>query len=94
MHFLSLFLLLLESPRWILVIHRKILNYCYVPQQWHHELGLLRRFYARVEHKVVVGDDLFNLLTVTSLIFIRRHCGMKRPGPTLQVRLREIGSTD
>ena len=54
----------------------------------------MRRFYARVEHKVVVGDDLVNLLTVTSLILIRRHCGMKRPGPTLHVRLRETGSTD
>ena len=54
----------------------------------------MRRFYARVEHKVVVGDDLFNLLTVTSLILIRRHRGMKRPGPTLRVRLRETGSTD
>ena len=39
----------------------------------------MRRFYARVEHKVVVGDDLFNLLAVTSLILIRRHCGMKGP---------------
>ena len=54
----------------------------------------MHRFYARVEHKVVVGDDLFNLLTVTSLILIRRHCGMKQPGPTLYVCLREIGSTD
>ena len=36
---------------------QKILNFCYVPQQWHHELGLLRRFFARVEHKVVVGVD-------------------------------------
>ena len=35
----------------------KFLNFCYVPQQWHHELGLLRRFFARVEHKVVVGVD-------------------------------------
>ena len=32
--------LVTESPRLILVIRRKILNYCYVPQQWHHELGL------------------------------------------------------
>ena len=54
----------------------------------------MRRFYARVEDKVVVGDDLFNLLTVTSLILIRRHHGMKQPGPTLCVRLRETGSTD
>ena len=34
------------------------------------------------------------MLTVTSLILIRRHRGMKRPGPTLHVRLRETGSTD
>ena len=54
----------------------------------------MRRFYARVEHKVVVGDDLFNLLPVTSLILIRRHHGMKQPEPTLHVRLRETGSTD
>ena len=54
----------------------------------------MRRLYARVEHKVVVGDDLFNLLVVTSLILIRRHCGMKRPGSTLHVHLRETGSTD
>ena len=54
----------------------------------------MRRFYARVEHKVVVGDDLFNLLAVTSLILIRRHCGMKRPELTLHVHLRETGSID
>ena len=58
------------------------------------ELGLLRRFFARVEHKVVVGVDIVNYLAVTSLILIRRHRGMKRPGPTLHVRLRETGSTD
>ena len=73
---------------------RKILNLCYVPHQWHHELGLLRSYYARVEHKVVVGVDIVNYLAVTSLILIWRHCGMKRPGPTLHVRLRETGSTD
>ena len=28
----------------------------------------MRRFYARVEHKVVVGDDLFNFLAVTSYL--------------------------
>ena len=54
----------------------------------------MRRFYARVEHKVDVGDDLFNLLAVTSLILIRWHCGMKQPGPTLHVHLHETGSTD
>ena len=73
---------------------RKILNYCYVPQQWHHELGLLRRFFARVEHKFVVGVDVVNFLATTSLILLQRYCGLKRPGPTLHVRLRETGSTD
>ena len=53
----------------------------------------MRSFYARVEHKAVVGVDIVNLLAVTSLILIRRHRGMKRPGPTLRVRLRETGFT-
>ena len=53
----------------------------------------MRSFYARVEHKAVVGVDITNLLAVTSLILIRRHRGMKRPGPTLHVRLRETGFT-
>ncbi len=42
----------------------------------------------------VVGVDFVNLLTVTSLILIRLHRGMKRLGPTLHVLLRETGSTD
>ena len=54
----------------------------------------MRSYYARVEHKVVVGVDIVNLLAVTSTILIRRHRGMKQPGPTLHVRLRETGSTD
>ena len=54
----------------------------------------MRSFYARVEHKAVVGIDIVNLLAITSLILIRRHRGMKPPGPTLQVLLRETGSTD
>ena len=54
----------------------------------------MRSFYARVEHKAVVGVDIVNLLVVTSLILIQWHHGMKRPGPTLHVRLRETGSTD
>ena len=54
----------------------------------------MRSFYARVEHKVVVGVDFVNLLAITSLILIQRHHGMKRPGPTLHVCLRETGSTD
>ena len=54
----------------------------------------MRSFYARVEHKAVVGIDIVNLLAVTSLILIRQHRGMKRPGPTLHILLRETGSTD
>ena len=54
----------------------------------------MRSFYARVEHKEVVGMDIVNFLAVTSLILIRRHRGMKRPRPTLHVLLRETGSTD
>ena len=54
----------------------------------------MRSFYARVEHKAVVGIDFVNLLAVTSLILIQQHRGMKRPGPTLDVLLCETGSTD
>ena len=54
----------------------------------------MHSFYARVEQKVVVGVDFVNLLALTSLILIRRQRGMKRPGPTLHVCLRETGSTD
>ena len=54
----------------------------------------MRSYYARVEHKVVVGVDIVNYLAVTSLIVIRRHRGMKRPGPPLHVLLRETGSID
>ena len=54
----------------------------------------MRSFYARVEHKLVVGVDIVNFLATTSLILFRLYCGMKRPGLTLHVRLRETGSTD
>ena len=54
----------------------------------------MRSFYARVEHNFVVGIDFVNLLATTSLILFWQHRGMKRPGPTLHVRLRETGSTD
>ena len=72
----------------------KILIFCNVPQQWHHELGLCVVLFARVEHNFVVGVDFVILLTVTSPILFRRYCVMKRPGPTLHVLLRETGSTD
>ena len=54
----------------------------------------MRSYYARVEHKLVVGVDVVNFLATTSLILLRRHRGMKRPRPTLHVRLCETGSTD
>ena len=50
--------------------------------------------YARVEHKGVVRVGTYILLAITSLFLIQRHCWMKRPRPTLRVRLRETGSTD
>ena len=87
-------ILLLESTEIDLGDAQKILNFCYVPQQWHHEPGLCVVFYARVEHKLLWALIFFNMLTVTSPILFWWYCGMKRPGPTLHVRLREIGSTD
>ena len=72
----------------------KFLIFCNVPQQWNHELGLCVVLFARVELNFVVGMDLVNLLATTSLFLLQRYCGMKRPGPTLHVRLRETGSTD
>ena len=54
----------------------------------------MRSSLARVEHKSVVGVDVVNFLTTTSIILLQRYYGMKRPGPTLHVRLHETGSTD
>ena len=55
----------------------------------------MRSFYARVEHKVVVGVDFVNLLAVTSLILIRRHRGMKWPRPTYTYSyVRQVPPTD
>ena len=54
----------------------------------------MRSYYARVEHKLVVGVDVVNFLATTSLILLQWYCGMKRPGPTLHLRFHETGSTD
>ena len=54
----------------------------------------MHSFYALVEHNFVMGVDFVNSLPTTSLILFRQHRGMKRPGPTLHVLLRETGSTD
>ena len=72
----------------------KFLIFCNVPQQWHHELGLCVVLYCTSRTQFVVGVDVVNFLAATSLILLQRYCGMKRPGPTLHVRLRETGSTD
>ena len=72
----------------------KFLIFCNIPQQWHHELGLCIVLYCTSRTQFCVGVDLVNLLAATSLILLQRYCGMKRPGPTLHVRLRETGSTD
>ncbi len=72
----------------------KILIFCNVPQQWYQSQVLCVVLFARVEHNFVVGVDFVILLASTSLFLLRRYCGMKRPRPTLHVRLRETGSTD
>ena len=54
----------------------------------------MRSFYARVEHKLVVGLDVVEFLATTSLILIQRYCWMKWPGPTLHDHVHETGSTD
>ena len=79
--------------RLILVMRRNFLISATIPNNGTRARSM-RSFYARVEHKAVVGVDIVNLLVVTSLILVRRYCWMKRPGPTLRVRLRETGSTD
>ena len=69
---------------------RKILNYATIPNSG-IRARFMRSYYARVEHKEVVGGDGH---TDQLLILIRRYCGMKRPGPTLHVHAHETDSTD
>ena len=40
----------------------------------------MHSFYARVEHKLVVGVDVVNFLATTSLILFRWHRGMTLVG--------------
>ena len=54
---------------------RKILIFCNVPQQWHHELGLCVVLFARVEHNLVVGVDFVILLASTSLFLLNGIVG-------------------
>ena len=53
----------------------KILIFCNVPQQWHHELGLCVVLFARVEHNFVVGVDIVILLASTSLFLLNGIVG-------------------
>ena len=55
----------------------------------------MRSYYARVEHKLVVGVDVVNFLATTSLILFRRHRGMKRPNrPYTYAYVRQVPPTD
>ena len=51
----------------------------------------MRRCFVRVEHNSVVGVDSL-VATSFRALWILRDGLMKRPGPTLRVRLRETGS--
>ena len=73
----------------------KILIFCNVPQQWHHELGLCVVLFARVEHKFVVGVDVVNFLATTSLILLWQHRGMKRlDRPYTYAYVRQVPPTN
>ena len=52
----------------------------------------MRRCYARVEHKLVVGIDV-QIAYLLCYFWIWWYCGMKQPGPNLLVLAQETGST-
>ena len=52
----------------------------------------MRSFYARVEHKAVVGVDIVNLHVVTSIILIQRHRGPFTTFPNSGIRARFMRS--
>ena len=53
----------------------------------------MRSYYARVEHKEVVGVDV-QISYLWFLIWIRLYCGIKWLEPTLHVLAHETGSID
>ena len=53
----------------------KILIFCNVPQQWHHELGLCVVLYCTSRTQFVVGVDLVILLAPTSLFLLNGIVG-------------------
>ena len=79
---------------WILVLVRQRRNF-FVFYATNPISGIrarsMRRCFVRVEHNVVVGVDLL-VATHPRVLWILRDSGMKRPGPTLLVRVRETGS--
>ena len=52
----------------------------------------MRSFYARVEHKVVVGVDFVNLLAVTSLILTSQQLGASLGWARRLGEIFEVGS--
>ena len=67
------------------------LNY-YVPQQWHQSLVLCVDVICTSRTQVSCGRYKSYCLPACHTL-VRRYCEMKRPGPTLRVRLRETGFT-
>ena len=64
-------------------------NY-YVPQQWHPSQVLCIDVICTSRTQVSCGRYKSYCLPACHTL-VRRYCWMKRPGPTLRVRLRETG---
>ena len=62
-------------------------------QQWHPSLVLCVDVICTSRTQVSCGRYKSYCLPAC-LTLVRRYCWMKRPGPTLHIRLRETGSTD
>ena len=77
----------------ILRVRRNFFGNYYVPQQWHPRLVLRVDVICTSRTQVSCGRYKSYCLPACHTL-VRRYCWMKRPGPTLRVRLRETGSTD
>ena len=76
----------------ILRVRRNFLKIT-IHQQWNPSLVLCVDVICTSRTQVSCGRyKSYCLLACHTLV--RRYCWMKRPGPTLRVRLRETGSTD
>src|SRR3954471_3462762 len=76
----------------ILRVHMFFFNY-YVPQQWHPSQVLCVDVLCTSRTQVSCGRYKSYCLPACHTL-VWRYCWMKRPGPTLRVRLRDSGSTD